>query len=246
MPGVQGNPATLGDAGLALITEFEGFFPHPYNDPVGYSTVGFGHLIAYRRVNDADRKAVWVEGQHEPGVLTRAEAMLLLRKDMRSYAMPVFNMVQVKISQDQFDALVSFAYNVGTGGLKGSTLLRKLNAGDVSGAADEFLRWNRAGGRVYEGLTRRRKEERALFLRGAKAGPVKHDGLVGYTANEKAWIREYDALLRARRNPARRKELRDLMTAQRKRIWRAAQESGWDAAHRRARYHSLLARTASK
>ena len=64
----------------------------------------------------------------------------------------------------QFAALVSFTYNVGSGALNSSTLLRRLNAGDTFGAANEFLRWNRAGGRVLAGLTRRRREERALFL----------------------------------------------------------------------------------
>ena len=70
----------------------------------------------------------------------------------------------VELTQGQFDALVSFAYNVGSRALSTSTLLKKLNAGDIKGAADEFLRWNKSGGKVMPGLTNRRKAERALFL----------------------------------------------------------------------------------
>lgn len=73
-------------------------------------------------------------------------------------------MLKVGVTQCQFDALVSFCYNLGAKALSTSTLMRKLNAGDTFGAADEFLRWNKAGGKVLAGLTRRREAERALFL----------------------------------------------------------------------------------
>jgi hypothetical protein len=75
----------------------------------------------------------------------------------------------VKANQNQFDALVSFAYNVGIGALSSSTMLKKIKSGNMVGAADEFLRWVNAGGEVLEGLVNRRKDERALFL---KAGPA--------------------------------------------------------------------------
>ncbi|EDH9820259.1 TPA_asm: lysozyme, partial [Salmonella enterica subsp. enterica serovar Typhimurium] len=80
------------------------------------------------------------------------------------YENDVSRLVKVKLTQGQFDALVSFAYNLGARTLSSSTLLRKLNSGDYAGAADEFLRWNKAGGKVLNGLTRRREAERALFL----------------------------------------------------------------------------------
>lgn len=73
-------------------------------------------------------------------------------------------------TQDEFDALVDFAFNLGIGALAGSTLLKKLNAGDIEGAADEFLKWDHAGGKVLAGLTKRRQGERALFLLGAHFG----------------------------------------------------------------------------
>ncbi|MEG5623927.1 lysozyme, partial [Enterobacter hormaechei] len=81
-----------------------------------------------------------------------------------SYESDVSRLVKVGLTQGQFDALVSFTYNLGARSLSTSTLLRKLNAGDYAGAADEFLRWNKAGGKVLNGLTRRREAERALFL----------------------------------------------------------------------------------
>lgn len=88
----------------------------------------------------------------------------LLKTGLVSYENDVLKMAKVKLTQGQFDALVSFAYNVGSRALSTSTLLRKLNDGDVRGAADEFLRWNKAGGKALNGLTRRREAERALFL----------------------------------------------------------------------------------
>jgi lysozyme len=71
-------------------------------------------------------------------------------------------------SQAQFDALVSFSFNVGLGNLQSSTLRMKYNRGDIEGAADEFLKWNKAGGKVLNGLVKRRQDERNLFLGGAK------------------------------------------------------------------------------
>ena len=73
-------------------------------------------------------------------------------------------MLTVEVTQNQFDALVSFAFNLGPANLKSSTLLRKVNSGDVNGAADEFLKWNHAGGQVLAGLTARRNAEKTLFL----------------------------------------------------------------------------------
>jgi lysozyme len=79
----------------------------------------------------------------------------------------VDSIVKVTLSDEQKAALISFAYNVGQTALKGSTLLKKLNAGDIEGAANEFPRWNKAAGKVMNGLTKRREGERALFLLGS-------------------------------------------------------------------------------
>jgi GH24 family phage-related lysozyme (muramidase) len=92
----------------------------------------------------------------------------LLRTGLVSYESDVSKLVKVKLTQGQFDALVSFAYNLGPLPLSTSTLLKKLNTGDYACAADEFPRWNKAGGKVLPGLTRRREAERALFLSDSK------------------------------------------------------------------------------
>lgn len=135
-------------AGLELIKSFEGLRLNSYQDAVGVWTIGYGHT---RTAGPGQR-------------ISLAQATSLLRNDVATFEKAVSQAVRVPITENQFAALVSFAYNVGSGALNSSTLLRRLNAGDTLGAADEFLRWNRAGGRVLAGLTRRRVEERALFL----------------------------------------------------------------------------------
>jgi GH24 family phage-related lysozyme (muramidase) len=245
--------------GVKLIADFEGF-PNggrPYNDPIGLATVGYGHLIARRRVTAADAKGVWVQGQGQPGVLTQQEGQQLLAQDLKPREERVAAMIKVSVSQSQFDALVSFAFNVGEGALAGSTLLRKLNAGDYQGAADGLLAWDKAGAppRPLPGLTRRRQAERAMFLRtgaststsGATDG-VQFTRLQGYTKSEIGWITEYDDLKRTGGDPQRREALQQAMTVQRKKIWRLAQPDGgdgkgWEFNNRRERYHTLLERT---
>jgi lysozyme len=168
----------LSDAGARFIAGHEislpadGSIPEkylvPYNDPVGLATIALGHLIAKRPVNDDDRRQ-W-------GKLTQAQAYDLFRSDLRRFIDAVAGMVTVPLTQNQFDALVSFAYNLGEGALKGSTLLKKLNAGDYKGAAAEFAKWNKArvNGvlKVLPGLTRRRKEEAELFMRASAGQPI--------------------------------------------------------------------------
>ena len=138
--------------GLDLICRFEGFSPIIYMCPAGYPTIGYGHLITEAN------KEQFLDGVDED------EALDLLRKDVAVAERAVLRLISVPLTQGQFDALVSFTYNLGAQSLSTSTLLRKLNAGDYAGAADEFLRWNKAGGKVLTGLTRRREAERDLFL----------------------------------------------------------------------------------
>lgn len=95
--------------------------------------------------------------------ITQQQADDYLRRDVRQFERAVARQVRVPLTQGQFDALVSFAFNLGEGALAQSTLLRLLNAGDYAGAAAQFDRWNKAGGRVLPGLVRRRAAERALF-----------------------------------------------------------------------------------
>jgi lysozyme len=219
----------LSRAGAELIARFEGFVPRPYNDAAGHATIGFGHLIHHGPVTAADR-AHW-------GTISRERGLVLLSEDARGAAQAVEQHVRVPLSREQFDALVSFVFNVGTGAFGSSTLLRKLNAGDRHGAADEFLRWSRAGGRVLPGLLSRRRAERALFL-SSEASPQ-----AVLTARERRLVSEYDRLKARGLDRARRRRLRQIMAAQRQRIWQAARASGWGRFNRRARYRALLART---
>jgi lysozyme len=143
---------TIKQRGLELVKHFESLYLKAYKCPGGAWTIGWGHTGL--KHND---------GTVHPGrVVTESEAENLLRHDMESFAERVENLITVALDDDQFDALVSFDFN--TGGLAKSTLRKKLNAGDYEGAADEFLKWNKAGGKVLRGLTRRRKSERNLFL----------------------------------------------------------------------------------
>lgn len=141
------------EKGIALIKQFEGCKLTAYQDSVGVWTIGYGWTQL------VDGKPI------RAGMTIKQEtAERLLKTGLVSYESDVSRLVKVGMTQGQFDALVSFTYNLGARSLSTSTLLRKLNAGDYAGAADEFLRWNKAGGKVLNGLTRRREAERALFL----------------------------------------------------------------------------------
>ncbi|GCP61500.1 muraminidase [Escherichia coli] len=141
------------DKGIALIKQFEGCKLTAYQDSVGVWTIGYGWT------KPVDGKPI------RAGMTIKQEtAERLLKTGLVSYENDVSRLVKVDLTQGQFDALVSFTYNLGARSLSTSTLLRKLNGGDYAGAADEFLRWNKAGGKVLNGLTRRREAERALFL----------------------------------------------------------------------------------
>ncbi|MEO0866979.1 MAG: lysozyme [Cyanobacteria bacterium J06642_11] len=135
-------------SGVSLIKSFEGLRLRAYQDAVGVWTIGYGTTRGVR------------PGQE----ISEAQAEALLKSDLNRFERDVNQAVRIPINDNQFAALVSFTYNVGAGAMKNSTLLRKLNRRDIYGAANEFLRWNRAGGRVLAGLTRRRRAERALFL----------------------------------------------------------------------------------
>ena len=147
------------DAGVSLIKTFEGFRAKPYRCPAGIPTIGYGATFY------PDGRKVSL---NDPAI-TEARATELLRDMLGGFERGVLRQVKVELAQHEFDALVSFAYNVGSEALAGSTLLKRLNANDKKGAADQFLRWNRADGRVMSGLTRRREAERAMFLGASRA-----------------------------------------------------------------------------
>ncbi|EMH4215174.1 lysozyme [Serratia ureilytica] len=143
----------ISDDGMALIKRFEGLRLQAYQDSVGVWTIGYGWTqpVAGRKVGAGM-------------AIDAATAERLLVCGVAQFEQGVERLVAVTITQGQFDALVSFAYNLGLRALENSTLLRRLNAGDRQGAADQFGRWVNAGGVRLDGLVARRAAERALFL----------------------------------------------------------------------------------
>lgn len=133
--------------GVELIKQFEGLRLQSYQDSVGVWTIGYGHT---RTAGPSQR-------------INADEAHRLLIQDVIDHEAHIKRLVKVPLKQGEFDALSSWVFNLGGGSLASSTLLRKLNAGDYAGAANEIPRWNKAGGKVLAGLVRRRAAERKMF-----------------------------------------------------------------------------------
>jgi GH24 family phage-related lysozyme (muramidase) len=141
--------------GIDLIKSFEGLKLEAYKavPTEKYMTIGYGH---YGSDVKEDQK------------ITKKQAEELLKKDLKKFVDGVDKLVTVKVNSNQFDALVSFAYNCGLGALKDSTLLEKLNEGNFQGASKEFERWTKSGGKELKGLVTRRNKEKNLFLKPIK------------------------------------------------------------------------------
>ena len=134
--------------GLSLIKKFEGCELYAYQCSAGVWTIGYGHT-----------KDV------EPGMqITKEDAEEMLVEELHEYESYINDFVTAPLSQNQFDALVSWVYNLGPANLKSSTMLKVLNAGDYDEVPAQMKRWNKAGGKVLEGLIRRREAESLLFL----------------------------------------------------------------------------------
>lgn len=143
--------------GLKFIKDHEGCILKPYNDSVGYATIGIGHLIGKRPVNEADKK--------QYAVFAEADALTLLHTDVSQFVQGVNTLVTNKdITQNQFDAMVSLAFNVGMGNFANSSVLKYTNTKQYDKASASFLLWNKAGGKVLAGLTKRRQNESKLYL----------------------------------------------------------------------------------
>lgn len=134
--------------GINIIKKFEGCKLKAYICPAGVYTIGMGHT----------------SGVKKGDIITYEQAEEFLKKDLEKFEKAVNKYVNIEITQSMFDALISFSFNVGATAFRKSTLLQKLNKGDYDGAADEFLKWNKGGGKVLAGLTKRRKAERQLFM----------------------------------------------------------------------------------
>lgn len=142
------NNLTYSSDGLALTERFEGCQLSAYQDQVGVWTIGYGHTGP----------------DVVPGMkITMDQAQVLLRQDVSSAAMCVNRVVNVPLTQQEFDALVDFVFNLGSSAFEGSTMLRLLNSGNFTAAAGEFQKWDHAGGVVVAGLLRRREAEASMF-----------------------------------------------------------------------------------
>jgi lysozyme len=133
---------------IDLIKKYEGFSARPYKCPAGVLTIGYGRTIDVRpyEITTEEAETIWLD------------------KYVKTIADQILALVNVDLSNNQTCALIDFVYNLGIGNFKSSTLLRKINQGDFSAAANEFLKWNKAGGIVLKGLENRRIAERMLFL----------------------------------------------------------------------------------
>ncbi|OOF84663.1 muraminidase [Rodentibacter ratti] len=140
------------ERGISHIIRDEGERLTAYQDIVGIWTIGVGHT------GQVDGKPV-TKGMK----ISKEKSSELLKTDLARFEKAINASVNVSLTQNQFDALVSLAFNIGEGAFRRSTLLRKLNAGDYNGASQQFLVWKNAGGRVSQGLLNRRKREKALF-----------------------------------------------------------------------------------
>ena len=142
--------------GIELIKKFESFAAKPYKCSAGVPTIGYGatYYPDGRKVTLSDPP------------ITEAYAVSLLEEMLKTFEKSVDSFCRDDVTQNQFDALVSFSYNVGTAALKKSTLLKKVNENPADPTIrDEFLKWNKAAGRALKGLTRRREEEASLYFK---------------------------------------------------------------------------------
>ncbi len=137
----------IGNKGLEMIKHFEGLELGAYKCAAGVWTIGYGHI---KDVQEGD-------------VITEQQADDMLVEELKEYENYINTLVKCDLNQNQFDALVSWVYNLGPANLQASTLLKVLNAGDYAGVPAQIMRWNKAGGKVLEGLTRRRQAEADLF-----------------------------------------------------------------------------------
>lgn len=135
--------------GLNLIKRFEGFSSTRYICPAGYPTIGYGHLVRDGETLDC---------------ISETEAEALLRKDVEAAERAVMRLISVPLSDGQFDALISFTYNLGSGALQSSTLRRKVNRERHAEVPEQLMRWVWAGGRKLSGLRKRRWAESQLYL----------------------------------------------------------------------------------
>ncbi len=144
---------TINQLGLDLIKEFEGFRSEAYLCPANIWTIGYGNTFYLdgEKVKRGDK-------------ISREKAEELLKVTVQIFSDHVNKLLKIPVTSNQFSALVSLTYNIGVDAFKNSTLLKVLNQGNYTEAGNQFLRWNKANGKILEGLNKRRRRERKLFL----------------------------------------------------------------------------------
>ena len=148
------NQMKLSDNGFRLLGELEGIVLRPYKDSVGIPTIGIGSTYYEdgTKVKMTDK------------AITKERAIQLAKNVVKSFEEQVNKSILLPMTQNQFDAMVLLCYNIGKSGFARSSVVRNFNLGNIQRAADSFLLWNKAGGRVVQGLVNRRNKERSLFL----------------------------------------------------------------------------------
>ena len=148
------NHMQLSTNGFNLLAELEGVVLNPYKDSVGIPTIGIGSTYY------EDGTKVTMKDK----AITKERAIQLAKNVVKSFEARVNKSILLPMTQNQFDAMVLLCYNIGESGFARSSVVRNFNAGNLQKAADSFLLWNKAGGRVVQGLVNRRNKERSLFL----------------------------------------------------------------------------------
>ena len=148
------NQMKLSDNGFTLLGELEGIVLRPYKDSVGIPTIGIGSTYYEdgTKVKMTDK------------AITKERAIQLAKNVVKSFEEQVNKSILLPMTQNQFDAMVLLCYNIGKSGFARSSVVRNFNLGNIQKAADSFLLWNKAGGKVVQGLVNRRNKERSLFL----------------------------------------------------------------------------------
>jgi len=154
MLGIATDVMSTSQNGINLISSFEGCELKAYLCPAKVWTIGFGTTVYPNGVKVKKGDSCTLD-----------QAKQFKAHDLKRFEKTVDDLVQVPLTQNQFDALVSLTYNIGPGAFEKSTLLKKLNTGDYQGAADQFTVWNKGGGKVLQGLVNRRAKEKEVFLR---------------------------------------------------------------------------------
>ncbi|WP_168790601.1 lysozyme [Paraburkholderia aromaticivorans] len=153
----------MSDHGRDLLTQWEGFKTHAYNDIVGVATIGVGHALT---PTEKSAGALDIDGTSVPyaGGISEDQVKALLGCDLHRYESALNDAIAVDLAQNQFDALVSFCYNIGINGFQGSSVLKDVNNSNFDAVPDDLNLWNKAGGQVSQGLVNRRANEVSLWL----------------------------------------------------------------------------------